>query len=125
MSSRQHHDPQPPDEYIRSGSAGVDDGGPDDGHTRPDRSLPQEGRRRHPPPWQVAQGGELADSEKAFNALNRGVHDVTERADGLLKATSKALRTVVSQTAAITRIDALPSFCSSSNTAPAAQFVGR
>jgi hypothetical protein len=57
---------------------------------------------RHP--VKKPKGGELADSEKAFNAVIRGVHAVAERANALLKVTFKALRRVSLDPAAITRI---------------------
>ena len=57
---------------------------------------------RHP--VKKPKGGELADSDKAFNAVIRGVHAVAERANALLKVTFKALRRVSLDPAAITRI---------------------
>jgi hypothetical protein len=57
---------------------------------------------RHP--IKKPKGGELADSDKAFNAVIRGVHAVAERANALLKVTFKALRRVSLDPAAITRI---------------------
>jgi hypothetical protein len=57
---------------------------------------------RHP--VKKPKGGELADSDKAFNAVIRGVHAVAERANALLKVTFKARRRVSLDPAAITRI---------------------
>ncbi|MFJ8550911.1 transposase family protein [Streptomyces sp. NPDC093676] len=57
---------------------------------------------RHP--VKKPKGGELADTDKAFNAVIRCVHAVAERANALLKVTFKALRRVSLDPAAITRI---------------------
>jgi hypothetical protein len=57
---------------------------------------------RHP--VKKPKGGELAERDKAFNAVIRGVHAVAERANALLKVTFKALRRVSLDPAAITRI---------------------
>ncbi|MFI6359158.1 transposase family protein [Streptomyces sp. NPDC050743] len=57
---------------------------------------------RHP--VKKPKDGELADCDKAFNAVSRGVHAVAERANALLKVTFKALRRVSLDPAAITRI---------------------
>ncbi|ETK33377.1 hypothetical protein MPTA5024_24765 [Microbispora sp. ATCC PTA-5024] len=47
---------------------------------------------RHP--VKKPKGGELADDNKAYNQLIRGIHAVAERANSLLKTTFKALRRV-------------------------------
>lgn len=47
---------------------------------------------RHPA--KKGAGGELTDSQKAYNQLIRGVHGVAERANSLLETTFKALRRV-------------------------------
>lgn len=57
---------------------------------------------RHP--VKKPKGGELAETDQAFNAVIRGVHAVAERANALLKVTFKALRRVSLDPAAITRI---------------------
>ncbi|MFJ6564560.1 transposase family protein [Streptomyces sp. NPDC091412] len=57
---------------------------------------------RHP--VKKPKSGELAESDRAFNAVIRGVHAVAERANALLKVTFKALRRVSLDPAAITRI---------------------
>lgn len=54
-------------------------------------------------PVKEPKGGELAESDKAFNAVIRGVHAVAERANALLKVTFKALRRVSLDPAAISR----------------------
>ncbi|MFE5120974.1 transposase family protein [Streptomyces sp. NPDC056669] len=57
---------------------------------------------RHP--VKKPKGGELAERDKAFNTVIRGIHAVAERANALLKVTFKALRRVSLDPAAITRI---------------------
>jgi hypothetical protein len=57
---------------------------------------------RHP--VKKPKGGELTESDEAFNAIIRGVHAVAERANALLKVTFKALRRVSLDPTAITRI---------------------
>jgi hypothetical protein len=47
---------------------------------------------RHP--VKKPKGGELAEAQRTFNAVIRGVHGVCERANSLLKTTFKALRRV-------------------------------
>ncbi|MFD4613061.1 transposase family protein [Streptomyces sp. NPDC058440] len=57
---------------------------------------------RHP--VKKPKGGELAEPDKAFNAVIRGVRAVPERANALLKVTFEALRRVSLDPADITRI---------------------
>ncbi|MFH9733926.1 transposase family protein [Streptomyces sp. NPDC017260] len=57
---------------------------------------------RHP--VKKPKGGELAEWQRTFNAVIRGIHGVAERANALLKVTFKALRRVSLDPAAITRI---------------------
>ncbi|MFE5924199.1 hypothetical protein [Streptomyces sp. NPDC056468] len=74
------------------------------GHPHPDRSRLREHRRRLPPPGQEAQGRRTGRRTEGVNAVIRGVHGVAERANAVLKVTSKALRRVSLDPSANTRI---------------------
>ena len=69
-------------------------------------------------PVKKPKGSKLAERDKAFNAVIRGVHAVAEHANALVKVTFKALRRVSLGPSAITRTPEPPSSsCSWSMTA--------